>query len=72
MTVAESTADVRDLQRVFDGVLDAPAGWVRVETVESQVLCETRVATGRASVAVFTNDPSEPDRIAVAVEPVGT
>lgn len=61
--------DFGDLRRVFDGVLRIASGRISVFTVPQEVIFEMRVGTDQPRVEVWTNHPTEPDRVLIVVDP---
>jgi hypothetical protein len=54
---------------IFDGVIDTPAHRISVVSTQLELLAEVEVAWLRTRVRIWTNDPVEPDEIAIVVGP---
>jgi len=50
---------------VFDGYIETPNGMIWISTVEESVVAKQKVGTLSTRVRVWTNHPTEPDRIIV-------
>lgn len=49
----------------FDGVLETPKGQIWITTVEGTPIAKQKVGTLNTRIRVWTNHPTEPDRIIV-------
>jgi hypothetical protein len=52
---------------IFDGSLETPNRIVVVTTAESEILLKAAVPSKSTRVRIWTNHPSEPDKIAVGL-----
>jgi hypothetical protein len=55
----------------FDGVIRTPSRKVAIVSVDNEAIVEIPVSLPKTRMRIWTNDPSEPDSIAVVVEPSG-
>lgn len=67
MTVSDAMRDVPSFDPVFDGMLDTPNQAFQVSTSEKEVLLRCPVASHFTRVRVWTNRPTWPDHIVVAL-----
>jgi hypothetical protein len=58
-----------DGELAFDGVLETPSGMIGVFSAHDEQLLGLRIGRERARVRIWTNDPTEPDRIHVVASP---
>ncbi len=52
---------------VFDGVLETPSKAVIISTAEHETVMNANVPTQSTRVRIWTNHPTEPDRIIVGL-----
>jgi hypothetical protein len=57
----------REFDRVFDGMLQSPGKRLVVSTSEKQVLLKLAVPAANSRIRVWTNHPTEPEKIVVLV-----
>lgn len=51
----------------FEGVLETPSRTVTLSTVERQKVLESAVPSARTRVRIWTNHPTEPDKVIVGL-----
>ena len=67
VTLAPAADMHPDLLLRFDGQLETPNGHLEVSTAEGQIVFGTKVEAAKTRVRIWSDHPSEPDRVIIGL-----